>query len=431
MLTRCPSCQTVFRLSPEQLNARQGKVRCGHCFNPFNALDYLVAPQDEELPKPTSVRQPAKTGHTPPHVALTVEPTRPPVDLAQAIRDSFATTSAAGKPLPAQHGITPPKARRTLDALDFSSSLDSKPKVPRALTWSSAAELPELNPVTDADSDADIIKALVNEDDAEDKIGDDIDDVIEAIALDADPDEIPLEDKINQIEYEFNNHDARIKIDTDIDTDFDADTEDELAVDSGIDDVVLESLTRQRREVAASDDTLVPKITPERLNAYGKPATRATRMFWGLLVFVLGVALALQSTYLFRHAIAREVPILRPWLVMACAELECDMPLPRDLSLIRISDSDLQSDPGRPGHYVFFATISNQANFVQDWPSLELTLSDGINTPLARRVIPPAEWVTRERIGNGFAPRSDLSVRLVLEVDQLDPSNYHVDRFYP
>lgn len=37
MLTRCPACQTVFRVSPEQLAARGGRVRCGHCLNAFNA----------------------------------------------------------------------------------------------------------------------------------------------------------------------------------------------------------------------------------------------------------------------------------------------------------------------------------------------------------------------------------------------------------
>ena len=42
MLTRCPSCATTFRISPEQLKARQGRVRCGKCRNVFNALETLV-----------------------------------------------------------------------------------------------------------------------------------------------------------------------------------------------------------------------------------------------------------------------------------------------------------------------------------------------------------------------------------------------------
>ena len=28
---------------PEQLHARRGEVRCGHCFHPFNALEHASA----------------------------------------------------------------------------------------------------------------------------------------------------------------------------------------------------------------------------------------------------------------------------------------------------------------------------------------------------------------------------------------------------
>ena len=41
MKTRCPHCQTSFRILPEQLRARTGKVRCGRCKKVFNALDSL------------------------------------------------------------------------------------------------------------------------------------------------------------------------------------------------------------------------------------------------------------------------------------------------------------------------------------------------------------------------------------------------------
>ncbi len=42
MKTRCPECLTTFRVSPEQLKARAGKVRCGQCQQVFNALDSMV-----------------------------------------------------------------------------------------------------------------------------------------------------------------------------------------------------------------------------------------------------------------------------------------------------------------------------------------------------------------------------------------------------
>ena len=42
MLTRCSACATTFRVTPEQLKARLGRVRCGSCQTVFNALDSLI-----------------------------------------------------------------------------------------------------------------------------------------------------------------------------------------------------------------------------------------------------------------------------------------------------------------------------------------------------------------------------------------------------
>lgn len=41
MLTRCPHCETSFRVTHEQLIPRQGRVRCGACYLVFNALESL------------------------------------------------------------------------------------------------------------------------------------------------------------------------------------------------------------------------------------------------------------------------------------------------------------------------------------------------------------------------------------------------------
>lgn len=51
MITQCPSCSTLFRVTPEQLQAHQGKVRCGHCMAVFDGLNALVvapAPAQEK-----------------------------------------------------------------------------------------------------------------------------------------------------------------------------------------------------------------------------------------------------------------------------------------------------------------------------------------------------------------------------------------------
>src|SRR5437870_3853507 len=42
MRTLCPACGTAFRVTPEQLKARLGTVRCGQCRSQFNALEALA-----------------------------------------------------------------------------------------------------------------------------------------------------------------------------------------------------------------------------------------------------------------------------------------------------------------------------------------------------------------------------------------------------
>ncbi len=41
MQTRCPFCQTLFHVTPEQLKMHAGRVRCGHCRQVFNAFEHL------------------------------------------------------------------------------------------------------------------------------------------------------------------------------------------------------------------------------------------------------------------------------------------------------------------------------------------------------------------------------------------------------
>ncbi|MBL8383737.1 MAG: DUF3426 domain-containing protein [Burkholderiales bacterium] len=58
-LTRCPHCQTAFRITTEQLLARQGQVRCGNCAEVFNALDHLVPPAPAAAVVPVDDASPA------------------------------------------------------------------------------------------------------------------------------------------------------------------------------------------------------------------------------------------------------------------------------------------------------------------------------------------------------------------------------------
>ncbi len=43
MYTRCPHCDTVFRVTPQQLQVSSGQVRCGRCQEVFDAFSTLTS----------------------------------------------------------------------------------------------------------------------------------------------------------------------------------------------------------------------------------------------------------------------------------------------------------------------------------------------------------------------------------------------------
>jgi predicted Zn finger-like uncharacterized protein len=79
MLTTCPECQTTFRLSHAQLEARRGLVRCGYCRAVFNAYDTLLP--EFQVPE-TSPGSPA--GMESDDVAVEALPAAPPPEFAEA-----------------------------------------------------------------------------------------------------------------------------------------------------------------------------------------------------------------------------------------------------------------------------------------------------------------------------------------------------------
>lgn len=49
LATRCPACETIFRISTTQAAAKSGMVRCGQCRHVFNSLDALVRVEDLDV----------------------------------------------------------------------------------------------------------------------------------------------------------------------------------------------------------------------------------------------------------------------------------------------------------------------------------------------------------------------------------------------
>lgn len=267
LTTNCPSCSTAFRVTPEQLKARAGKVRCGHCQAVFNALESL----NDLPPVPTDTQA------------------------AEADAQTFLPDTA-------------PPAERTV-----------------------AETQPAAAPATDT-----------------------------AVAA--------------------------------------------TAVDH----------------------------PPAMAGAMPAAARRGPLLAWGLAVVLALGLVTVQAAYLLRAELAVSQPELRPLLEEMCGLLECDIPLPRKADLIGIEASALHPDPQRKIMLVLAATLKNRAPFAQDYPHLELTLTDTQDQPIVRKVLAPADYLAEGAdLRAGFAANGELAVNLWLDVADLGASGYRLYVFYP
>jgi predicted Zn finger-like uncharacterized protein len=172
-------------------------------------------------------------------------------------------------------------------------------------------------------------------------------------------------------------------------------------------------------------------------DVYGnpQPIPARDRIIRATLVTILGAIFVIEILFMFRHDIARALPDTRPGLVSVCKTFGCAMPLPRDKSKIKF-EYDFLQDPDHPSHYIFSIRIRNEAAFVQDWPSIELILSDIVKQPIIHRVFTPDEWAPPgQRAKGGIVAGGRVFARLDLQITDnataKKVSRESVEHFYP
>lgn len=127
LITRCPSCGTAFRLKPHQLEARDGRVRCGRCSVVFDARGSLAEHLDvgdaeprsaERTPvfDPSSAPFPQPTRETAPDAARG----QPGIPLPD--RGSIPLSDRGSIPLPDRGSAPLPDEEPYEDELDYSDA---------------------------------------------------------------------------------------------------------------------------------------------------------------------------------------------------------------------------------------------------------------------------------------------------------------------
>jgi predicted Zn finger-like uncharacterized protein len=158
------------------------------------------------------------------------------------------------------------------------------------------------------------------------------------------------------------------------------------------------------------------------------PAARA----WAFGSVLLVVVLATELAYEYRGPVAQQYPVLRPYMESICGAVGCSVPWSREEGLLKLEESELLEVPGKPSEIALNARIRNLAAVAQEYPHVELTLTDISGQAAIRRVLRPTDYLGRPVNGSEIiAPGAELSIQLRLDTPRIKATGYELLLFYP
>lgn len=146
-----------------------------------------------------------------------------------------------------------------------------------------------------------------------------------------------------------------------------------------------------------------------------------------LLCLFLAILAGVQTIYSLRTKIVAEYPQFKPYLIETCAALQCEIPLPKNLDLVAIDDSDMQEDENHQNVIKFTSLLINNATYAQSYPNIELTLTDTADQPVLRKTIHATEYLAaHSNAATGIASREEVRINLAINVKDLEVAGYRV-----
>jgi predicted Zn finger-like uncharacterized protein len=426
LATRCPHCGTSFRVAQDQLKLRAGLVRCGACKEIFNGADNLISLESAQR---TPGAAASGTSASPGAAA----PAAPAAGASGASGDSPGSTnrndgvaSAADIVRTAGSDIArPPSAVPQPVQADAVSPTSGNSEASQAATAPARQE--QANVPTTANA-FNMAPAEGHSIARHDTVG----------YRDPDTRPDPLT-RMTLMDFAGTGlvapsnvvaHDA-----------LDGGTHDDVG--HAIDELKRKPWRRQSRrrgesgtgnETDAIDAIDEAGVEPEFLQRARRQEHFARRFGTGMAIGsgVLALALFLQGAYAFRNHLAAMLPQTRPALLALCKLASCRIDLPAQIDAVSIETNEMQAIADNPDGLQLTALLRNRSALPQTWPSIELTLNDPNDKPLARRVFGPRDYLGADLSnGKGFPANSEQGVKLMLALNQLKPAGYRLYLFYP
>jgi predicted Zn finger-like uncharacterized protein len=428
LATKCPHCHTVFRVALDQLKLRGGIVRCGACNEIFDGNAALVEPSVSAAGAAIPVLMPA--------AAMPAG-----LDLELDLDEVLVRPPKAG-PGPEDHVPAPRHAREIDDDEDLHLAIPAVADEPARESECEPEPEPEFQSVPDPDPDTEPESALIASGRREPAFDMPSEHIV-AIALDDlhhfdDEPAIPSPSLIDNADPAANAAAERTADDAAAADLLTAAPESALlaagagtgAVASAVD--MTTAVSARPGTPDRHDEADVPDDEPEFVRqAERRERTQGiARLAMIAGIPLLALVLLAQGVHTLRNSLAASYPAMKPALQALCAPLGCTVGLPRQIDALAIEQGELQTLA--PNTYSFVTVLRNQSRSVQAWPHIELVLNDAADRPVLRRVFAPRDYLARPAdVAQGFAPRSEQSVKLYFQLDRLRASGYHITIFHP
>lgn len=153
-----------------------------------------------------------------------------------------------------------------------------------------------------------------------------------------------------------------------------------------------------------------------------------------IAIYVLSILLIWQLVHGFRSEIAIAIPAWRKPLEKYCAVVQCNIALPRQLSLLSLESSELKlSTTETTDEMSLTAIIRNHAPFTQEWPVLLLSLTDVNDRVVASQILQPQDYLApeaRDAIETGFSAHHEIVVQRSFRLEGAQAIGYRLELRY-
>ncbi len=365
MVTRCPQCQTAFKITDAQLAIANGAVRCGACLHVFQARQHwVVATNFADLEVPAA---PAQSATVP------VNEMRFPFDQANLDRQMQTADAVVAEPAVTRQPLFEERDYRRAPADDTATSGTETASSSIVVNESWARELIS-GFATQAETEAAIDAESVAETSVE---------IEEVEALPC----VDISGKIGKQNTYRQDQSAG-----------------QRAAANTPDYPVFDDTLAAEPPLSARRATMIAHIDPAPVEMAVAPTPSQWKMqvLWTLLAaLLLALALAQYVFFHFDQLVKQEET--RPWLQSLCRTLGCSLPLEESWRTIKISQLLVRPDPSTDALAVE-AVLLNEAEQPQPFPKLDMYFQNLAQQPVASRRFEPKEYLGSQWAGKTMMP---------------------------